>query len=675
MELTARYTFILFTLLVLTGMGQVWAQQTDTIQGGGLHEVEIRTHRLSEQNTSPHPVQTLQGAQLEQLNSLSVADALRYFTGIQLKDYGGIGGLKTVNVRSMGSQQTAVFLDGVQVGNAQNGQVDLGKFSLDNLEQISLYNGHKNSLLQPAKSFSAANALYLQARMPHFAEGEKTHGKASIRTGSFGLINPSVLWQQKITDHIYSTLSAEWTQAHGKYKFRYTNGVYDTTATRHNADINAFRVEAGLQGILPDSSNWALKLYSYTSERGLPGAIVANRFRNSQRLWDRTFFVQSSYNKTFGERYQLLLNGKFTNDYTRYLDPEYNNIAGALDSRYTQREVYFSAAGKYKITSFWDVGLSGDVQYNTLDANSYNFANPTRTTALVALATQLHFNQLEVQASLLSNFISDEVESINSETAAPNSDQQHKITPAFSVLWQPSEQHDLRLRAFYKDIFRMPTFNERYYTSIGTSNLRPEFTRQFNIGVTYAKSMYGALRYFSVQTDAYQNYIKDKIVAVPSANLFRWTMLNLDEVEIRGLETAVQSEWQLAQRILLNIGLNYTFQQALDVTPGSFNYRDQIPYTPLHSGSFTSGATWKNLNLNYSFIYTGERYSQKANIPVNYVQPWYTHDLSASYTLNQQKLTYKLGAEVNNLFNQYYDVILNFPMPGRSYRVSLSINF
>lgn len=81
------------------------------------------------------PAQVLKEVDLQRLNSLSVADAIRYFAGVQLKDYGGVGGLKTVNIRSMGTNHMAVFYDGIQLGNAQNGQVDLGRFSLDDVEE------------------------------------------------------------------------------------------------------------------------------------------------------------------------------------------------------------------------------------------------------------------------------------------------------------------------------------------------------------------------------------------------------------------------------------------------------------------------------------------------------------------------------------------------------------
>ena len=105
------------------------------------------------------PSQKLNGEMLEKLNSHSVADALRYFSGIQLKDYGGVGGIKTVNIRSMGTHHLGISYDGIQLGNAQNGQIDLGQFSLDNVQEITLYNGQKSAIFQPASDFGHAGAI------------------------------------------------------------------------------------------------------------------------------------------------------------------------------------------------------------------------------------------------------------------------------------------------------------------------------------------------------------------------------------------------------------------------------------------------------------------------------------------------------------------------------------
>lgn len=128
------------------------------------------------------PAQELNGEELQRLNSNSIADALRYFSGVQVKDYGGVGGIKTVNIRSMGTNHTGVVYDGVELGNAQNGQIDLGQFSLDNIEAISLYNGQKSEILQPAKDFGSAGSIYIRTRTPHFEEGETYHARATLRT-------------------------------------------------------------------------------------------------------------------------------------------------------------------------------------------------------------------------------------------------------------------------------------------------------------------------------------------------------------------------------------------------------------------------------------------------------------------------------------------------------------
>lgn len=209
-----------------------------------------------------------------------------------------MGGLKTVNIRSMGTNHVGVFYDGIELGNAQNGTVDLGRFSLDNMESVTLYNGQKSAIFQPAKDFGSAGSIYLQSRTPKFGENETRHMKATFKTGSFGVVNPALLWEQKLSDKLSSSLSAEYMYTTGRYKFRYrTKDGYDTTAVRRNGDVNAFRVEAGLFG-RTGKGYWRAKAYLYHSERGYPGAIVRNKFSHEDRQWDTNAFAQGTFKKT-----------------------------------------------------------------------------------------------------------------------------------------------------------------------------------------------------------------------------------------------------------------------------------------------------------------------------------------------------------------------------------------
>lgn len=634
-----------------------------------LDEVMVTASHLSKEVI---PVQQLSGAQLQRLSSYSVADAIRYFSGVQIKDYGGVGGLKTVNIRSMGTNHVGVFYDGIELGNAQNGTVDLGRFSLDNMEAITLYNGQKSNIFQSAKDFGSAGSIYLQSRVPEFAEDETHKVKATFKTGSFGTVNPALVWDKKLNSNVSSSLSAEYMYSTGKYKFTYrVDDSYDTTAVRRNGDVNAFRLEGGLFGKMK-TGYWRAKAYFYRSERGYPGAVVKNKFSHEDRQWDTNTFVQGSYKKDFAGRYSLLVNAKYAYDYLHYLaDPKRDESLMYVNNHYYQHEMYVSVANRYTILPVWDVNLSTDYQFNLLNVDLTDFVYPRRHTQLVALATAFNFSQVKMQASILGTFVQDHAKS---NSAADN---KTEWTPAVIVSYQPFRHIDFNLRAFYKRIFRMPTLNDLYYTFVGNTELDPEYTNQYNVGITYAKNVADkGLRRIEVQADVYYNEVENKIVAMPTSNFFRWTMVNLGKVEIRGIDVALQTDWQWGNDWYLTGRVNYTYQKAQDFTDsGDSYYGGQIPYIPWHSGSAILNLNWRQWEANYSFIYTGERYSSRANIPANYVLPWYTSDFSISRKLFFSKGELKLALEVNNIFNQQYEVVICYPMPGTNFKFITQYTF
>ena len=666
---------LLLLLAVLTApdtVGRTISGDTVIVDSAGmrvhsLHEVVVSGRRTAVPDIIP--AQVLSGRELKNLNSNSVADALRYFAGVQVKDYGGVGGIKTVNIRSMGTNHTGVVYDGVELGNAQNGQIDLGQFSLDNMDRLSLYNGQKSQILQPAKDFGAAGTIYMQTRTPVFGEDESYHVRATVRTGSFGLVNPSALVEVKISDNVSSQLSAEWVHSSGKYKFRYRrvtpsgDVAYDTTATRQNGDIDALRAELNLNGTFGHGS-WKAKAYHYNSERGIPGAIVNNVWRRGERLWDNNTFVQGSATYILGG-WTMLNNIKYGYYRTRYVNNDDRQMK--IDNLYRQHEFYLSTAHLYSISSSWEASAAWDMMWNGLDADMYGFARPDRLSNFVSAATSLDLGRFRLQASAMGTFVSDWLE--NRKSPAP----QKVFTPAVFVSGNPLRNTDWSLRAFYKRSFRMPTFNDLYYTDMGNAKLSPERVTQYNVGITWDHARCGFVSGVRFSADAYYNRVRDKIVAYPKGQQFRWTMLNLGKVQIKGVDVAAAATLTPMRDLTLTLRGQYTFQQAIDITnPADSYYRDQIPYIPHHSGSAVFNAGWRGWNLNYSWIYVGERYNQQENIQYNYTQPWYTSDVSVSKDFRMRRFVLRALVEVNNLLSQDYDVILNYPMPKRNYRFTLT---
>lgn len=637
-----------------------------------LDEVTVSAKSLEKDVILP---QRLSGQELKQLSALTVADAIRYFSGVQIKDYGGVGGIKTINIRSMGSSHVGVYYNGIQLGNAQNGQVDLGKFSLDNIEEIDLYNGQKSDIFQSAREFGSAGNIYLTTRRPRFKADEKFHVRAQMRAGSFALINPSLAMDVKLSETMSASMSAEVVSANGKYPFRYKritpagDVAFDTTAMRENGDVNAVRVEGAVNHYYSNTGFWKVQLYHYNSERGVPGAIVNNVWRNGERLWDRNSFVQGSWQDEYFSRWQIKAHFKYANDYTHYINNDDKLLH--VENEYLQQEAYLTLANKVQLFPWWDMALAYDMQWNGLSL--YTDAN--RLTQWLSLATAFNVhNYLRLQASVLGTFVHN-----RHERQADRFD--YKFTPAVFLSYRPTQLFDLRLNAFYKHSYRYPTFNDLYYTDMGNAELKPELARQHNIGAAYDLpfTIAGGMRKgsrFAIGVDGYYNRVQDKIVAYPKGQQFRWTMLNLGVVDIRGIDTHTQLDMALPKDFRLAAKLQYTYQRAIDITnENDTYYRHQIPYVPLHSGSAIVMFGWREYALNYSFIYVGERYSQQENIIYNHVQPWYTHDLSLTGTWQVQQVELRACIEINNLLGQDYEVILNYPMPKQNFRCTLAVTY
>lgn len=673
MSLITRIAFLSTIVCVLSTSEYLHADALDVWLDSvyQMNEIVVVENRQKE----IIPAQSIDEKKLKTLNAQSVADALRYFSGIQLKDFGGVGGIKTVNIRSMGTNHVGIFYDGIQLGNAQNGQIDLGRYSLDNIEEIQLYNGQKSNIFQSAKDFGSSGTIYIRTKRPRFQSGENHRLSAQFKTGSFGLVNPELVWEQRLSRYLTMSTSVGYTNANGRYKYRYKrlnidNSIaYDTTATRQNGDIEALRAESSLFGFLP-SGSWSAKVYFYNSERGIPGAIVNNVFLNGERQWDRNLFIQGAFDYLLGHDYEIKINAKYANDYTHFLrdDPQMLYV----DNRYWQQEIYVSIAGLRRITSWWDFSIASDLQWNKLNASLPSFTYPRRFTEMVSMATAIKANGFNIQASILATLLQDRAG--NDLSGGRKWSSRHEWTPALFFNWEPFHSNLWSINAFIKKSFRMPTFNDLYYTEIGNATLKPEYTYQYSIGTirrwTWPNSI---LRHIAITGNAYFNKVTNKIIAYPSGQQFRWTMLNLGQVEILGAEISADASASIYD-VGIGLCLNYTYQKARDFTDRDDSYYGhQIPYIPRHSGSTTIQSNWKGWNLNYSFIYTGERYNSQENIPRNYEQPWYTHDASLYKEFSLYNISARMGLEVNNLLNQDYEVILNYPMPGRNYKLTIKL--
>lgn len=635
-----HYIILLFFIAISTHAQTSRLDSVHTIRDVAV--VGVRPHYLT-------PSQTLSGAALQALSTTSVADALKYFSGVQIKDYGGLGGLKTVNVRSLGSQHVGVYLDGIRITNAQNGQIDLGRYSLSNMESVALYNANRNERLQSASEYASAATVYLQTRRP-----DSTAFNVEYGAGSFGL--------QKLKAYFSFRnilfVDAEYQRTDGGYPFRFQSASEDTVGKRRNSDISFYRLEAA--GFY---KGFTAHAYFYSSERGLPGPVVrrlSDQWDSTDRQWDRNFFVQSTYRHTW-DRFALKTNLKYAYDWLRYLqDPSTNAAAMHCDNHYRQQDLYGSVSAAWN-SSWLSLTASTDLRWSDLTTNVYRSAYVYRLDSKSLLSAIASYRGFEGNIALLYTHIGD-----HSTRSAQSAATLSRLTPMLLASWH---RHAFTVRAFHKRIFRAPTLNDLYYTLVGNAQLRPEYTSQFDLGVDYKD------RHLHLALDAYYNRIEDKIVAIPMKSQFRWSMVNFGLVKSLGLSATAGYD-RTWGKFSASANANYTCQRDRDYSsPHDPEYRNTIPYSPLHSASLIVDLAYDGWSLCTSWLYTGDRFALISNNRDDMLGAWQTVDLKLNKRFRIRRHSVQATIECNNLCDSRHEVVKRYPMPGRNWKATLQWQF
>ena len=642
--------FLLLCPLSMTAQ-TVTNDSTQTIE-----EVVVKGFRIPGNVLASTPIQTLSHSDMERLGIHDMGDALKRFAGVQVKDYGGVGGMKTVNIRGLGAGHTGVTYDGVQVGDCQSGQVDLSRFTLDNVSLVSLQIGQEDNIYQSAKAYTSAGLINISTLQG--VSDCKPHLTTTLRTGSYGLFSPSLLYHQQFS-RLGIGAYTSYERADGVYWFTLKNGIKTIHERRNNSDIKTWRGELNMSYQLTDKQTLQWKAYGFTSNRGLPGAVIYDNTYSAERLKDKNVFAQMLYENRFSNRIKMKAAAKWNYAWSRYSDIP---ASGYKEDTYRQNETYLTATLWTNPLQGLNLSFAQDYAHNHLSMTLPKAANPTRNSLWTALAANYQIGPFSVNASLLATNIYERVKQGNA------SDGFHRLSPAFSMQWRCLQ--DFRLRFGYKDIFRTPTLNELYYTGIGNRHLNPEKSRQWNLGATYSHTFNRTLQ-LSLTADGYFGNVTDKIIAVPK--MFYWQMMNAGKVRQLGLDVSANIEKRWGNDWTVSATGSYSLMKATDISdPTAVYYRNQIAYTPRHSGSASVLLHTPWLDFCYNVLVMGERYTLSYNIPDNRMKPFADHSITLSREFNINKQQLRVQFDVRNLGNKNYEVVRFYPMPGTNWRLSVS---
>lgn len=632
-----------------------------------LGTAEVITSRRIAGLSAPVHVQRLSSIDMMNRGITDIGDAMRRMSGVNLRDYGGAGGLKTVSVRGMGASHTAVTYDGLPVSDTRQGQIDMGQFSTDRLSGIALQTLDNEELLCPVRLMSAA--LVSLEGLWNTHSDKRWHGSVGMRQASFSTYNPSLTLDKRITPRVGFSMGQDYFLARNDYPFTIKNGVATANLRRNNSRMVTSTSELNLR-YTPQRGELRIKAYFSHNYRHLPGMVRYYVNQNNERLTEENAFGQAQW-KMQSKRLRCYASAKYNWQKSLYNNIDAQYPGGVLRQHYWQRETYATTGLAYFLTPHLQTAYSTDFAYASLNSNLSTDRPVGRHTWLQAISMQYKSHRFTLIARGINQCFWNEMRGGTSAKDAS------RITPTLTasvmLLNQPLW---LYLRAGYKESFRMPTFTESYYYHLGSKTLNPELARQVSVGTTLQASPSSSWwPMLALTIDGYSNRISDKIVSIPY-NLFVWQTVNMGIVRTKGIDATLQSRWQFASRNSLLFVSKYSLQQSRDCSsPSLSTWHKQLAYTPLHSGS--SSLTWENQWLSFVVhtTFASKRWCTNNHLPTTDLPPYNEWGISLFRTFAFKQSHLLARFDLQNVFDQRYEIIGSYPMPGRAFKITLNYSF
>ena len=590
---------------------------------------------------------------------------LKRVAGATVADYGGIGSMKTLSVRGLGSTHTGLLINGYPNSNPQNSQVDFGRIQLDNIENASVQLSPSADINIPASSKMQGNVVSISTFEQSFAT-KPLMIRSSTIIGSFGRkeIHSSL---KTGTKNSFLSISGNRRSYEGDFDYTLPFDLENTSRQRSNNNMDSyfFSLGGGKKWKSKKGIRHRARIFGNLNhiDRALPGAIILYSSPSNEELLTASRQIGGDYS-LFGKRFSLRSFLNVSNKQLRYYDPDYFNNDGFIDNQYQNRNYSAGINAKMQLKNV-SLLLGNDIQYNEL-MSSRDLGFPQRFSNVSMLGADINLNYFTVAPSLFHHYIDDR------NTHSAHTRNYQRWNPQLQLSSTEKLFENLQLTFWYKRSSRAPSFNELYYSQIGNTSLLPEESEQTNLGYIWLWEK-GKLS-GSVSGNIFYNQLTNKIVALPTQNLFVWSIQNVGKVESYGKDLTFALNFTFSDHLKVDFSSTTTFQSVSDQSVrNSPTYGHQIANTPKWTNASDIQMRWKNFSAGVSSLFIGKRYALNENIPANELDPYLVFNANLGYTWqinNRHELFFQAG--VKNIMDSQYFHINYFVMPGRNYFLKIA---
>ena len=611
--------------LISLNFSFVVAQQTqsDTLQ--------TFTKKVEKTLTPPktNKVYRFSEKQMLSLGQRSVGELLSRSSSVYMKNYGA-GALITPSVRGAGASQTQIYWNGVNINSPSLGQTDLFLLPSIFFNQVELHLGSTSNV---DGSGGIGGSLRL-SNETNYNEGEKVTFIQEL--GSFGLNSTGI--RIDISKNNFKTNTT------------FYNALADNNFTyRDTTQPNSPKLE---------QTNNSLK------QMGL-GQDVSYRFgRNEVEFKSLIFSSFREIAPTVGltsNAFQEDLNKKFLFGINRLEGKSTHALKFAYvedDNTYENPDwLYISNTKTASLSAIYNgvYYLSSEMKLKTFLLNqsdkvisdSYTEEKYRNRSAAYLLFEHELNEQMTYHASIRQEYID--------STVAP-------LSPSFGVLYKLNEKHNLALNA--AKTFRMPTLNDLYFSFGGNPNLLPETAYNSELNYSYKNDK------LTANVSVFYSEVDNWIQWAPN-EFFIWEPQNIKRVRNNGAEANMNFTAFSSEKQSLDVALNYSYTKSTTIESDiedDVALGNQLIYVPEHSVNFNVFYNYKSLSLSLMQTITDKVYVDDVN--TQSISGYKPLDASLSYSFE----TIKFGLRVQNVFDEQYQVIKDYPMPGRAFYLTIRFN-
>lgn len=213
--------------------------------------------------------------------------------------------------------------------------------------------------------------------------------------------------------------------------------------------------------------------------------------------------------------------------------------------------------------------------------------------------------------------------------------------------------------------YRLPSFNDLYWQPGGNINLVAESGWNQEINWTTK------IKQFSFQLNLFNHNNSNKIIWLPEQGI--WRPNNIAKVNSQGLETNFSTHFNFNKHQFKAEGF-YAFTKAINREAANNNaiIGKQLIYTPKHKTGISLNYQIQQFAIEWSQALTGKRFTNSDNSQS--INAYHFANMNFNYQFQIKHMDIELGLYAENLFNKYYEVVLNRPMPGRNFLINLNFN-